>query len=105
MRDLVFDINGQVLSKSPTCDFSGIVRGSRGYLRCKFNFSNDWNGYDKAIEFQTKDDNEFFLMNGNTIFVPDKIANSWYFKIKLYAVESKSPVFPTNTVMVKQRGD
>lgn len=41
MRILNFKINGQKLEK--TGDFSGIIRGSRKYLKCRFDFiSREW---------------------------------------------------------------
>ena len=34
MRTLLFEVNGQSLSK--VGDFSGIIRGSKQYLKCEF---------------------------------------------------------------------
>lgn len=42
MRTLIFEANGQQLKKSPSCDFSGIAKGSKGYLEAKFELSKDW---------------------------------------------------------------
>lgn len=56
MRILEFDVNGQRLRKNPKCDFSGLVAGSVGYLRAKFNFSREWDGCKKAASFILKDE-------------------------------------------------
>lgn len=43
MRILEFNVLKQRLTKTPGCDFSGLVAGSVGYLRAKFNFhEEDW---------------------------------------------------------------
>lgn len=36
MRSLNFFAMGQNLQKDPTCDFSGLVKGSKGYLQAHF---------------------------------------------------------------------
>lgn len=51
MRTLEFTVTGQQLKKKPSCDFSGLVAGSKGYLRAKFYFSPDWDGCKKAASF------------------------------------------------------
>lgn len=44
MRILEFNVNKQRLTKCPWCDFSGLVAGSVGYLRAKFDLSQpEWN--------------------------------------------------------------
>lgn len=105
MRDLNFIVNGQSLEKDESCDFSDIIKGSHDYLRCVFKFSEDWKDYSKAIEFITRDNSYFFMLDkDDSIKVPDTATSEWYFKIKLYATDGKNMIFPTNTVVVKQKG-
>ena len=44
MRILKFIDDGQRLTKDPSCDFSGIVRGSKNYLMAHFLLSSEWTG-------------------------------------------------------------
>ena len=39
MRTLEFNVRKQRLMKNTSCDFSGLVAGSVGYLQAKFDFS------------------------------------------------------------------
>lgn len=55
MRVLDFTVSGQILKRLPTCDFSGIVAGSRGYLFARFHFSKDWAGCKKVAVFSGAD--------------------------------------------------
>ena len=52
MRVLKFDANGQKLKKESSCDFSGIVPGTSGYLKASFSFSAEWTGMVKVAEFR-----------------------------------------------------
>lgn len=51
MRILRFRIEKQRISKSYGCDFSGIVKGTSGYLIASFSFSEEWDGCKKAASF------------------------------------------------------
>ena len=42
MRTLYFDVDKQVISKDPQCDYSNLVVGSEGYLELSFRFSKEW---------------------------------------------------------------
>lgn len=42
MRTLKFIVNAQKLEKDPSCDFSGIVSGTKGYLEAEFSVSKEW---------------------------------------------------------------
>lgn len=44
-------MSGQTLAQAPRCDFTGIVAGSRGYLRACFHFSKEWAGCKKVAVF------------------------------------------------------
>ena len=50
-RDLAFIVEDQELSKDPSCDFSGLVPGSSGYLRVVFVFHGLWDTLAKAAVF------------------------------------------------------
>ena len=51
MRVLSFIVSGQKIERDPSCDFSGIAPGSRGYLQARFRFSADWKGCKRVAVF------------------------------------------------------
>lgn len=58
MRNLKFNVSGQVLERDETCDFKGLVSGSKNYLTAEFNFNSEWDGYKKIAIF-VNGDNEY----------------------------------------------
>ena len=52
MRTLRFVVDAQKISPDPSCDFSGIVPGTAGYLKSHFSFSAEWSGMVKVAEFR-----------------------------------------------------
>lgn len=55
MRTLEFTVRKQRLLRKPTCDFSGLVAGSQGYLYAKFDFSPEWDGCQLGARFIVRD--------------------------------------------------
>lgn len=51
MRNLTFRVTGQKIEKEKGCDFSGLIKGTKGYLRARFIFDAEWDGYKKAAVF------------------------------------------------------
>ncbi len=49
MRILKFIVNKQKIRPDPTCDFSGLIKGTSGYLKASFSFfyrnGTDADGY------------------------------------------------------------
>ena len=77
MRVLEFDVTRQKITKTKGCDFSHLVAGSVGYLKAKFNFSdegNAWLGCVKAASFW-KDGVEYAVLldDDNCCDIPDEV--------------------------------
>lgn len=51
MRTLEFEVNAQKIRANIACDFSGLVPGTQGYLKAKFNLSRGWAGCAVAASF------------------------------------------------------
>lgn len=51
MRILKFIVKGQEIIRDPACDFSGLVAGTEGYLKARFDFDKDWDGCKKVASF------------------------------------------------------
>ena len=51
MRTLKFIVEDQIIRPDPNCDFSGLVPGTKGYLKAEFAFSKAWDEYVKVAGF------------------------------------------------------
>lgn len=82
MRELRFKVSGQTLRKAG--DFSRIVTGSRGFLRCRFDFDETWNGFAKAAAFTGEDGAEHAerIVNGQCA-VPDDVTAGDSFTVRV----------------------
>lgn len=93
MRVLKFIINGLKLTKDPQCDFSGIVPGTKGYLKAEFKFNEDWYTCKKMAVFSvpgSQDDEILTFKSLHTNYVNTKIFNDSgaYMKVA-YAADTK----------------
>lgn len=87
MRTLEFDVTRQKITKTKGCSFKHLIAGSSGYLKAKFNFSdegNAWAGCVKAASFW-KDGAEYAVLldNDGCCDIPDEIAvgRSFYISV------------------------
>lgn len=92
MRTLEFDVIKQRLRKNPNCDFSGLVAGSVGYLKAKFNFSQEWDGCRKAARFVYKGQSGTYetgalLNRDNTCVIPSDILAKGEFYVSVKGVK------------------
>ena len=95
-------MEGQNLSKSG--DFSNIIRGTKGYLECDFNFiGNDWKGYKPIAVFQNKNIEFAVPIKSRTCIVPDEVTDSSSFVLKIIGVRDKQKIL-TNRVLISQEG-
>ena len=103
MRILDFAINGQNLRRKG--DFSGIVRGSKNYLRCRFNFEgSDWNGCKVAALFESNETVFPTTIDSNrTCTIPDEITDLSTFKIKIIGRKDNYQIV-TNNLIICQEG-
>ncbi len=99
MRTLQFKVSGQSLSKNG--DFSGIVAGTKGYLRLYFDFDPEWAGCKKAVIFSRYDREQALPVINGGCPVPDEIAQHSRWKVRLIG-EKKGYRITTNEVEVRQ---
>ena len=103
MRILPFILNGQKLSKNG--DFSHIIRGTKGYLKCEFDFKGiDWIGYNRICVFNFKN-KEYAkkISSNNMCMIPDEITDEKYFKIKVVGIKGDDVIYST-TELIEQEG-
>ena len=102
MRVLNFDVIEQKLQKNPKSDFSGIIRGSRGYLQCGFNLSKEWSGCKIAASFwhYDKEIDAAPVIGGNCT-IPDSVTDYREFEVSLVGIRDSYRI-TTNRVKVEQ---
>lgn len=106
MRTLVFNVKNQIIEREPSCDFSGLVAGTSGYLEAKFVFSEAWDNCAKVAGFFDKNDKELppcVVKNDNTCEIPDEVLKHHEFKIRLYG-KRKDYTITTHPITIKQYG-
>ena len=104
-RILRFKVDGQLIEKDPTCDFSGLTPGTNGYLTAEFNFSREWDGCVKVVGFRSGN-NEYepkVLRDGRFCIIDEDVLKRPMFYI--YVVGKKGEYrIKTNEVAIKQNG-
>lgn len=102
MRILEFDIDKQNIRKSPTCDFSGLVAGTTGYLYATFNFSHDWIGYAKVAVFESGDAKKPVVIQMGRCEIPSEVLANESFTICIIG-KNKNKRLNTSKVTIMQR--
>lgn len=104
MRKLNFIVNNQIMTKDPKCDWTGIVRGTVGYLQANFQISSDeWKGCAIAAEFTSGHKTEHAPIINGKCTIPSEILTRSRFKVKLIGVKDNYKI-TTNEVEVRQDG-
>lgn len=104
MRTLLFIVDGQKLSKSPKCDFSGISPGTSGYLMAKFRLGREWKGCRVAASFWCLGKEYPVIVNSDGVCSIPEQALTWSnFKVSLTGIRDGYKI-TTNKVTVEQEG-
>lgn len=99
---LNFHVEKQKISKSYGCDFSGIARGTSGYLKAAFSFSDEWNGCKKAASFWKLGKEYPALIINGQCEIPEEALTWGNFQVSVTGVRDNF-VITTNKVTVEQR--
>ena len=101
MRTLNFNVNQQIISKEG--DFSNIVSESAGYLKCKFSFCSEWEGFLKIAEFRRFENGDCFPVKIENGFceVPAEVlgGRKWY--VSVVGKNGKKKI-TTNKELIRQ---
>lgn len=106
MRTLRFNVEGQVITQDPDCDFSNLVPGTKDYVRVTFSFSNEWRGYKRVASFWSMLGKEYMpqeLDFGCSCMVPAEALTKRAFKVQVIGINNGMKI-TTNKVVVKQNG-
>lgn len=102
VRVLDFVVNRQIISKSPTGDFKGIVSGTKGYFKARFTFSPEWSGLKKVVIFRSKSTTKYVPLPGNECMIPDDVLTGMTYYVSVVG-KSATLVLRTNETFVSQQ--
>ena len=103
MRTLKFIVEGQSIKQDPSCDFTGIVPGTKGYLKAEFSFSNEWKGCKKAAVFELLRNEYPAPLIGNSCEIPAEALTWKTFSVRVVG-DMDGYRITTNRLEVKQNG-
>ena len=105
MRVLDFIVDGQILTKNPSCNFDGIVPGTSGYLQARFSFSPEWNGFVKAVSFWRgkQECTPQLLRDGQTCIISADALTGKSFGVSVVGKKGNQVIY-TSRVDVTQNG-
>lgn len=84
MRTLKFIVKNQKLQKDKDCDFSKIIKGSKGYLRLFFSLPEEWKKLNIAVSFYRRGrEIDAKILENGYCDVPDSVSNFNHFSISL----------------------
>lgn len=102
MKVLRFMVHGQSLTKAD--DFGTLVSGSKGYLRCAFEFTDkQWDRIRKIAVFEDGEKEEAVVLDkSGQCDVPDTITNKTFFRVRLVGVDKERKLM-TERLLINQR--
>ena len=101
MRVLEFLVDKQTLKKNG--DFTGLIAGSSGYLKCHINFSKEWDNCLIAASFWIGDTETPVILNENyECCIPDEITASKRFSVSFSGVGLDGYTITTNKIKIYQ---
>ena len=102
MRILEYKVNGQRII--PIGNHDGLVAGSKGYLKAKFNFDNSWDGCEKVVSFSSGN-KEYakFLDENDSCIIPYEVLSGKSFNIYVEGRKEEYRI-PSRTITEQQIG-
>lgn len=101
MRELNFNVTGQKLIKNG--NFQNIIKGTKGYLQCKFVFDIEWTKLKKIAVFESNNIEQAVVLKNDTCLVPDEITKYSCFKVRIVGILGNKRVI-TNRELIIQGG-
>lgn len=101
-RVLSFVVEGQSIKKDETCDFTGLVSGTKNYYKARFTFDNSWKEYKRVAVFRNRQITKYVPIISETCEIPDEITESLLYYVSVVGVLGDVSL-PTTEVFVKQK--
>ena len=104
MRTLEFIADGQKLVKKDSCNFDGIVSGTKGYLKAKFDVSSDWKGCGIVAIFQSlKSGERAVKVVQGVCAIPDEVLTGSEWSVRLVGVRTGYRITTNKCVVAQER--
>lgn len=103
MRTLKFIIEAQNIRKDPDCDFSGLVKGTKGYLYAEFTFSKEYLGCGKMAVFEKLGKRYPVKLENDTCEIPEEALTWDRFGVRVIGVRPDYRI-QTKRLEVRQDG-
>ena len=95
---LEFTIRGQTIQKKDF--FEPLYKGTKGYLKCKFNFQDPWDDLTKIAVFHFNGEEEARYLDENDICnIPDAVADCNKFTVAACGIKDGFKVLTGETVI------
>lgn len=101
MRELKFIVNGMNMEKSNECDFSNIVKGTKGYLKAVFDLSDEWKDCSIAASFFQNGKEYPRMLIGNECTIPEQALKDNCFFVQLTGMKENFTI-KTIKVLINQ---
>lgn len=103
MKDLEFIVSGQTLTAS--CDLSGLIRGSKNYLRAVIKFDDsDWMRCTGVVAaFNNRGLWIYTPVNNGSCMIPDEVSDLRQLEFKLLGRTNTGGIITTNAIRIFQR--
>lgn len=104
MRILEFNVTKQRLKKKTTCNFSGLVAGSVGYLKASFDFADDeWKRCATRVARFWIDQQEYAMILDETdsCVIPSEVLTGSKFEVSVVGAAPGYRI-ETNKIRVRQ---
>ena len=102
MREIKFTVRGQQLARAKADGEGPIVRGTRGYLRCRFILDNAWKGMRIAAAFYDDRGAEHAAeLEDGACYVPAEVTGGKVWSVALVGADGDARV-TTNRCRVYQ---
>lgn len=106
MRILKFIVENQKIKQDPSCDFSGLVAGTEGYLKAEFVFSKEWDGFLKVAAFWSlgRECPPQILKDGKTCLIPTEALKWTDFEVGVVGKTKDCKIKTDKVRVVQERG-
>lgn len=104
MRTLEFVASGQKLTKKDSCNFDGIVSGTKGYLKAKFDVSSDWKGCGIVAIFSSLKAGEMgVIVDSGECIIPPEVLTGSEWSVRMVGVRTGYRITTNKYVVAQER--
>lgn len=104
MRILKFIVKGQEIMRDPACDFSGLVAGTEGYLKARFDFGGGWDNCIKAASFWRLGKEYAAPVINNECVIPPEALTWNAFKVSVTGKKQGYKITTNKVEVAQERG-